>query len=502
MVDAQDLDYATMKVAVIGGGIAGLATATLLSRQGHKVEIFEKNSKTGGRAGVFEAEGFKFDAGPSWYLMPEVFENYFESIDEKVEDHYKLNKLTPAYKVFFDYREPITITGDLDVDAQTFEAIESGAGDKLKQYVDSAEKTYKISVGEFLYNPKLSFSALAKPHLLSSALPLLGLVSQSVDKYISKRFSALELKQILEYPMVFLGASPFKAPAIYHLMSYLDFKQGVYYPSDGITSVIETVDKLAQKNKVKINVNSDVSEIIIKDGEARGVKVDGSIKDFDIVISAADLHFTENKLIKSQSNRTYSQKYWQKKTQGPSALLLYLGVKGKLPKLEHHNLIFVKDWQKNFENIFENKKWPENPSIYICKPSQTDPKVAPSDHENIFVLVPLPANTPSPKDLKLYEDKIIDWIDQNCQTNIAENIVYRKSYGPEDFESDYNSWQGSALGLAHTLDQSAMFRPGVKSKNVSNLFYVGGNVQPGVGLPMCLISAELVAKLVAEENHA
>lgn len=490
-----------MKIAIIGAGIGGMAAATLLSRQGNQVTVYEKNSVAGGRAGVIKEAGFTFDAGPSWYLMPEVFERYFQLVDENPQDYYELRKLSPAYKVFYDYRQPVTIFGDLQKDRKAFNSIEPGSGAKLDKYVLSAERTYKLAMDNFLYDSKFKPAKLARPGVISQLPKLTWHLSQSTSSYVGKIFRAKELQQILSYPMVFLGASPYQAPAMYHLMSYLDFKQGVYYPVGGISKVIEAIERVALKNKVKFEFDSNINKISEKDGVANGVFVNGKFESYDLVISNADLNFTENNLIKNPAHRSFTHKYWSKRVQGPSALLMYLGVKGALPQLEHHNLLFTKHWQENFDDIFKHKQWPKNPSIYVCKPSQTDSSVTKTGHENIFVLVPLPAKVDADEDQEEYASKIIDLMSKELGVeDLAERVVYKKLFGPADFESQYNSWQGSALGLAHTTTQSAMFRPGIKSKKLEGLYYVGANVQPGIGLPMCLISAELVSNAISESQ--
>jgi len=485
-----------MKIGVIGAGIGGLSVAALLAKDGHEVHVYEKNSRPGGRADVFSAEGFTFDAGPSWYLMPEVFERYFSLLERDRNHYYSLTRLVPAYKVFFDYRSPVTITGNLEDDAELFESIEKGSSHQLKKYVESAERTYHTALRHFLYE-NVSYRTFFQTEVIMQTPKLISLLTQNIHSYVSRRFKKKELQQILEYPMVFLGASPFKAPAMYHLMSYIDFKQGVFYPDGGVTSVIHTIEQIAGEYNTNFHYNAEITKIGTKKDIARSLHFkNGSVEDFDIIISNADLHHTEMKLL-SPENRSYDEEFWSKATQGPSALLLYLGIKGTLPALEHHNLFFVEEWKQNFADIFETKKWPKTPSMYVCNPSKTDSTVSPLNTENIFVLVPLPAGTKHNINIDRidrYVDSIIKFIEKQSGCKFSNRIMYKKVFSPSDFETSYNSWLGSALGLSHTLNQSALFRPGIKSKKLKNLYYVGGNVQPGIGLPMCLISAELVYK--------
>jgi phytoene desaturase len=488
-------------VVVIGGGIGGLATAILLSKTGYQVSLYEQLGQLGGRARQFKAAGFTFDMGPSWYLMPGVFEHFFELIGEDITKHLSLERLDPGYKVFYENSRPITITGNLKKDASTFDAIEAGSGKTLENYVARAGKTYHTAVQSFLYTNFSTTSSFINKDTLKSGAFMAKIATTSIDSYVSKYFKDQRLKQILEYPMVFLGASPFNAPALYHLMSYLDFVEGVYYPKGGIYTVIEALIKIAKQNGVKLHTNSPIQSIDIVDGAAGGVRLyGGELVPADVVISNADVHFTETQLLRSQY-QTYPQEYWDKKQNGPSALLMYLGVKGSLPQLEHHNLYFAEDWQQNFSEIFTTKEWPENPSLYICNPSRTDKTVAPAGHENLFVLVPLPARLTKASEAAELSDKYLANIAKILQVpNLNQRIVYKKLFTPTDFANQYNSWQGSALGLSHTLNQSAFFRPKNKSTKVANLYYVGGNTIPGIGLPMCLIGAELIYKRLVNDK--
>lgn len=491
------------QVVIIGSGIGGLATANMLAKAGYSVSVYEKNDQPGGRAGMMEIDGFRFDTGPSWYLMPDVFDHYFSLFGKSTLDELNLIRLSPAYKVFFENNNPVTITSDPDRDAATFESIEPGAGDKLRQYVEKGDDIYRLSLQHFLYTNFTSIRDFTKSDVIRRSRLMAKLALLPIDRYVSKFVSDQRLKQILEYPMVFLGTSPFAAPALYSLMSALDFREGVFYPQGGLYTIIERLVALGKELGVIYHYNSPISKIVTKNGSARGVTLmDGKYVDADIVISNADLHFTETELL-AASERSYPASYWDKKEAGPSALLMYLGLKGKLPELEHHNLFFVDDWKRNFDSIFTDKDLPHPASIYICKPSATDPSVAPKGNENIFVLVPLPAgiNTTA-KQIDKVADLYLDQIEKHMGVNnLRSRLVVKQLFGPHDFESKYNAWQGTALGPSHVLRQSAMFRTPNKSRKVKNLYYVGGSTTPGIGLPMCLIGAELVYKRLAGDKR-
>lgn len=491
------------KAVIIGGGIGGLATSILLAKTGWQVSLYEQQPSLGGRARQFKSKGFTFDMGPSWYLMPQVFAHYFSLIGEDVNDHLKLTKLNPAYKVFFSGHDPVTITGDLEVDTATFESIEKGSGKKLKSYLARAERTYTAAQDSYLYTNFTKPSAFLSRQGFKNGPSMIAQALQPIDKYVSKSFADQRLKQILEYPMVFLGTSPFEAPALYSLMSYMDFVEGVYYPMGGIHEVISSLESIARSSGVSLNTSAPIEQILHEDGRANGVRLkSGDVVQADLVVSNADLHFTETKLLDS-AHQTYPESYWQKKQAGPSALLFYLGIKGELPQLQHHNLYFTDGWKENFDAIFEQKTEPKDGSLYICKPSATDQSVAPAGHENVFVLVPLPAKIMSSKEQAKLERYYMEKLKKILQEPaLEERIVFKKIYGPQDFSDDYHSWQGSALGLSHSLRQSAVFRPRNKSKKLDNLYYVGGSTIPGVGLPMCLIGAELVYKHITNDTSS
>lgn len=491
------------KMVIIGAGIGGLATANMFAKAGYEVHVYEKNDQLGGRAGEKIAEGFRFDTGPSWYLMPGVFEHYFSLFDVSVKDELELQKLTPAYKVFYESHKPLTITGDATIDRELFESEEKGAGEALDSYVRESNEIYQLALKHFLYTNFSDPRDLLKKEVLLRSGTLLKLLTTSVHKRVASFVDSQPLQQILEYPMVFLGSSPFTAPAMYSLMSALDFKEGVYYPKKGIYSIITLLRNIGNSLGVVYHQGSDVERIITEGGYATGIRLtDGQVIDADIVISNADLHHTETRLLEA-GDQSYPEKYWQKKESGISALLLYLGVKGELPQLEHHNLFFVDNWESNFESIYADKDIPKSASLYVCKPSATDQDVAPEGTENLFVLVPLPTGlTLSPKEKDLLAKRFTKQLATSIkQPNLAKRIVYQEVFGPDDFESTYNAWEGTALGVSHLLKQSAFWRTPNKSKKVKGLYYVGGNTMPGVGLPMCLISAELVYKRITGDRR-
>jgi phytoene desaturase len=484
-----------MKIAVIGSGFGGLTAACFLAKAGHHVEVYEKNEMTGGRASVFEAEGFTFDMGPSWYLMPEVFEHFFIQMDEKIEDYLDLVKLDPSYQVFFEGKEaPVTIYSDLTKDAATIERLEPGAGKKLEAYLKKCANLYDIVIKKFLYRsyPTIG-SMLSFENALSGAkMPILS----KMHAYVGKTFKSDEVRKLLQYTLVFLGSSPYNAPAVYSMLTHTDFNQGVFYPQGGIYTVVQAMEAIARKHGVVFHLNTPVTAITTVAGKATGVQLaHGKHVTYDVVVSNADLHFTETHLL-SPPDRTYPESFWKRSVQAPSALLIYLGIKGKVDGLLHHNLYFCKDWKENFAQIFDHPQWPDNPSFYVSAPSKTDACVAPEGDENLFILVPLACGlTYSSTFLEGYADMILRQIETQMHIpGLCQRITYKRLFGPNDFEQRYNSYRGTGLGLAHTFSQTGPFRPDLRSKKVSNLFYTGANVHPGIGMPVCLISGELTAQ--------
>lgn len=489
----------TKKVVIIGAGYGGLALANLLAKAGYEVAVYEKNPSAGGRIQAVKQDGFTFDLGPSWYLMPEIFEQYYQLFDRSAEQELDLVRFSPGYKVWSEGYEPLIIQGDVDKDMATFEAIESGAGEKLQRYVARSSQVYEVAVKHALYNNFTRVSDVLQWPLLRQLPTMLPLVWRTLDAHVSRWFRDLRLKQLLEYHMVFLGSSPFQAPAVYSLMSHLDFRSGVYYPRRGMMELADSMERLGRSLGVKYHYNSPVKQIVLDGHQATGIELmNGEHIAADLVISAADIHHTETKLLPPAA-RSYSEKYWQKRQPGPGALLVSLGVKGSLSNLQHHNLYFVRNWRENFAAIYETGTVPEHASLYVCNPSKTDPDLAPPGHENLFVLLPLPAGVKlTPEQEVSCKDKIIQILaEMTGEPDIPKRIVSQLVYGPEQFGEQFNAWQYNAFGgESHLLRQSVIFRTRNRSKKVSNLYYVGAGTLPGIGLPMCLISAQLTYKRI------
>ncbi|MDH3011260.1 phytoene desaturase family protein [Gordonia alkanivorans] len=513
---------ARKRIAVIGGGVAGLSTAALLAHDGHDVEVIEKNDDLGGRAGLWSKDGFRFDTGPSWWLMPEVFDHYFEMLGTSTKEQLDLVRLDPGYRVFFGENgsdePPLDIFGDYERNREVFENIEPGAGAALDSYLQTARQAYDLAVERFLYTSFDSTRAFLSLPVLKNAPTLAKLLTRSLQSFISSKVSDRRLQQVLGYPAVFLGSSPERTPSMYHLMSWMDLADGVRYPQGGFTTLVDALERVARERGVVIHTGTAATSVLTRKRPGRrlrrraevvGVRVqtaDGGTRDLpaDIVVGAADMHHLETKLLPGDL-QTFPERYWKRATSGPGAVLAYLGVSGELPELAHHSLYFTEDWKTNFDAIFESPtRVPDPASLYVCKPSATDDSVAPDGHENVFVLVPVPPdpglghggmNGAGDPDIEKVADRAIAMIGQwSGVPDLADRIVVRRTVGPADFVDNVNSWCGGALGPAHTLRQSAFLRSTNRSRKVEGLYYAGSSTRPGIGLPMCLISAELIRK--------
>ncbi|WJZ03325.1 phytoene desaturase family protein [Corynebacterium freiburgense] len=504
------------RTIVIGGGVAGLATAALLAHQGHHVTLVEQNKEFGGRAGRFSAHGFTWDTGPSWYLMPEAFEHFFAQLGTSAAAELDLVRLDPAYRVFPENHAPIDIrTGHA---AELFESFEPGAGKKLTKYLRNAERTYHTAIEFFLYTTFSSIRPYIRLKLLRHGGTLIRLLTTNLKSWVDKQFSHPILRQILQYPAVFLSSSPANTPAMYHLLSHTDLTEGVFYPRGGFLAFVDTLQRLAERSGAELRTECKVEEIICDPGFAtgrrhavRGVRIRTSHDKAetlyaDNVVSCADLHHTENNLLEP-GFRSYPQRYWKHRDPGISVVVALLGIKGPLPEFTHHQLLLSQDWETDFRAIFTEGK--ASQSIYISKTSASDPAMAPEDCENLFILIPVAANPEighgsvfqadglaSPQVDNII-DSTLDLISQRAGIpDLHERILSRHSIGPGDYQQQFNAWHGNAIGLAHTLKQSAFLRGSNASRKVSGLYYAGATTVPGVGLPMCLISAENVLKRI------
>ncbi|RZK11941.1 MAG: phytoene desaturase [Flavobacterium sp.] len=481
-------------IKVIGSGFSSLAGACYLAKAGHQVTVYEKNATIGGRARQLKKEDFTFDIGPTWYWMPDVFERFFADFGKKPSDYYELKKLSPAYQVYFGIDEFVMISDNLEEIKATFETIEKGSGKVLQGFMDEAKSNYDIAIKDLVYRPGVSPMELITVETAMKVGQFFG----NISKNVRKKFKNQKLVQILEFPVLFLGAKPSDTPSFYSFMNYADFGLGTWHPKNGMYSVIQAIEKLAIELGVTIKTDSNISKILVKDEEAYGLIVNGEFVEADVVLSGADYHHTETLL--DEKHRAYSEKYWESRVFAPSSLLFYVGFDKKIENVEHHSLFFDVDFDVHASDIYDNPKWPENPLFYASFPSKTDSNSAPEGKESAIFLIPLAPGIEDTEALRnQYFEKIVTRLERLTQQNLKENIIFKESFCKNDFVEQYNSYKGNAYGMANTLLQTAFLRPKLKSKKVKHLYFTGQLTVPGPGVPPALISGKLVAELI--EKH-
>ncbi len=484
------------KVIVIGSGFAGLSAATSLAQAGYEITILEKNSVPGGRARQFVAEGFTFDMGPSWYWMPDVFEQYFAQFGKKPADYYDLVRLDPSYSIIFGKDDVMNVPARLDDLYALFERYEPGSSANLKKFLAEAEYKYRVGMSEFVHKPSLSILEFADWRIVASLFRLQ--MFSSISNSVRKLFKNEQLIQMLEFPVLFLGATPENTPAMYSLMNHADLALGTWYPMGGMFKIIEGMVRLAEEQGVQIRLNENVQSIYVPNGHATKVITQNAEYEADVVVGGADYHHVEQQLLPEHS-RQYNEKYWDKRVMAPSSLLFYLGVNKKLDNLHHHNLFFDTDFKQHAIEIYDQPQWPSNPLFYVCAPSVTDASVAPAGCENLFILIPLAPDLEDSEALRAqYFEVVMTRLENLTGQEIRKHIVYQRSFAHNDFKQDYNAYKGNAYGLANTLLQTAFLKPRLRSRKVSNLFYTGQLTTPGPGMPPSLISGQVVAKEIAK----
>lgn len=482
-------------IKIIGSGFSALAAACYLAKEGNKVTIYEKNSTIGGRARQLKKDGFTFDIGPTWYWMPDVFERFFNDFGKKPSDYYELIKLSPAYQVYFGVNEFVTIADNLPEIISTFESIEKGSGEKLASFMKEAQSNYDIAIKDLVYRPGVSPLELITVETALKVNQFFG----NISKDIRRRFKNKKLVQILEFPVLFLGAKPSDTPSFYNFMNFADFGLGTWHPKNGMYSVVLAMEKLAKELSVTINVNSNIEKIEVTDGKATALVVNGERVSADIILSGADYHHSETLL--DEKHRAYSEKYWEKKTFAPSSLLFYVGFDKKITNVEHHSLFFDVDFDVHAQDIYDKPKWPKEPLFYASFPSKTDSNSAPEGKEAAIFLIPLAPGLNDTNELReTYFEKIMTRLEKLTEQSLKNNVIFKESFCVNDFIKDYNSYKGNAYGMANTLLQTAFLRPKLKSKKVKSLYFTGQLTVPGPGVPPALISGKLVADLIKKHR--
>ena len=484
------------KIIVIGSGFSSLSAACYLAKHGYDVTVLEKNKTVGGRARQYKKDGFVFDIGPTFYWMPDVFERFFNDFDKSTSDYYKLEKLNPAYQIYFGKNDSISISDNLDDIKKTFEAIESGSGNKLQKFIDKAHANYNIAIKDLVYKPGENVFEIinSKPFLKLHEFILT--IKNQVSGYVKNE----KLQKILEFPVLFLGAKPSNTPSFYNFMNYADFKLGTWHPKGGMYEVVKAMTTLAKSLGVNIVTESEVTNIELNNNKVTGVKTNNNAFECDILLSGADYHHTESLLPSKQ--RQYSETYWDKKTFAPSALLFYVGFNKKLKNVSHHTLFFDTDFEEHAETIYDTKKWAEKPLFYASFPSITDDSSAPHNNESGIFLIPIAPDIEDTNDIREhYFSQLMERVETITGESLKEHVLFKESYCVNNFKEDYHSYKGNAYGLANTLLQTHVLRPKLKSKKVNNLYFCGQLTVPGPGVPPSLISGKIVSDLIKKYHQ-
>ncbi len=482
------------KITIIGSGFSALAASCYLAQSGHDVTVFEKNPTIGGRARQLKIDGFTFDMGPSWYWMPDVFERFFADFGKKTSDYYELIKLSPAYRVYYGIDDFITIADNLTDIIIAFETIEKGSGKILKEFMAEAKSNYDIAIKDLVYRPGVSPLELVTVQTAKKV----GQFFSNISKDVRNKFKNERLIQILEFPVLFLGAKPSDTPSFYSFMNYADFGLGTWHPKTGMFDVVGAMESLALELGVKFQTNATIEKIIVDNKTAKALLVNGKMIASDLILSGADYNHTETLL--DQEHRVYSEKYWDSRVFAPSSLLFYVGFNKKIENISHHALFFDVDFYQHAKDIYDQPQWPKEPLFYANFPSLTDNTAAPEGMESGFFLVPLAPGINDTDALREeYFDKIMARFEALTQQSVKNNIIFKKSFCKNDFVSEYNSYKGNAYGMANTLLQTAFLRPKLKSKKVTNLYFTGQLTVPGPGVPPALISGKLVSELINKQ---
>ena len=484
------------KAVVIGSGFAGLAAACVLAARGHAVTVLEKNAQAGGRARAFSAAGYTFDMGPSWYWMPEVFEDFFALFGKSVRDYYTLERLDPPFTIHFGPGESLAVPDDVEGLRRLFERLEPGSAPRLDRFLREAAYKYEVGMGRMVHQPGLSLREFADWSLARGLFRLH--LFQSFNRYVRKFFRHPWLIRLLEFPVLFLGGMPSNTPALYSLMNHAELVLGTWYPQGGMHRIVAGMVELARSLGVEIETGVPVERIRVEGGRAAGAEAGGRLWPADAVIAAADYHHVEQTLLEERYRR-YSPRYWDSRVLAPSSLLYYLGVDGRLDGLGHHTLFFDEDLERHADELYRRPRWPSRPLFYACCPSRTDPTVAPAGKENLFLLIPVaPGLAEEEGRADAYLDLVLGRLERLTGQRVRGRVEYRRDYGVSDFGADYNAFKGNAYGLANTLRQTAMLKPSLVSPKVGNLYFAGQLTLPGPGVPPSLISGQIAARQALE----
>lgn len=469
----------------------------MLAKRGHEVNVFEKNTTIGGRARQFEAEGFTFDMGPSWYWMPEIFDQFYAQFGYVTSDFYDLKRLDPSYTVVFN-NEIISIPASIDELCELFESFEKGSARKLKQFLEEAKYKYKAGMETYVWKSGKSWLEFVDIEVFKSMFKLKMLTS--VSSQIRNLFSDQRIIKILEFPVLFLGAKPSNTPALYTLMNHADIGLGTWYPMGGMNKIVQAFMQICKEQGVTFHTDSEVESFNYNNNTISSLNIKSkSSYDTDVVIASADYYHIDQNVLKPKFSQ-YSSSYWHSRKLAPSSVLFYIGLDRKIPNIHHHTLFFDADFDTHAHEIYSSHEWPSDPLFYVCSPSATDSSVAASGNENLFILMPISTELEdSESQVNKYFKVICDRFKKLYDIDISKHLLFKKNFSISDFKSEYNSFKGNAYGLANTLMQTGPLKPKMKSSKISNLYYTGQLTVPGPGVPPSIISGQVVASLINNE---
>lgn len=487
-------------VIVIGAGFSGLAASASLAAKGYDVTVLEKNSTPGGRARQFSRQGFTFDMGPSWYWMPEVFEDFFSHFNKKVSDYYILDRLDPSYKIHFGPDDEVVLPASLEGIYNLYDSIEPGSSVNLKKFLTEGEYKYKTGMGEFVSKPSHSVSEYMHWKILKAGIRLN--MFSSFGSYTRRYFKSEKIRRMLEFPVLFLGGTADTTPALYSLMNYSDMVQGTWYPRGGMYKVVEAMESLAREQGVRFVYDAEVTSVKLENNRIVSLETSTGSYSSDFVVASGDYQYMEQQLL-PETHRKYQESYWDKRVLSPSSLIFYMGFDTRIPKLDHHTLLFDEDFEEHAKSIYGNPSWPENPSIYISCTSKTDPGVAPEGHENVFVLIPVATGLEDTEEIRSrYLELVMMRLERYTGQKLREHMVFMRSYAHRDFEQDYHAYKGNAYGLANTLMQTAFLKPSMRNPKVKNMMFAGQLTVPGPGVPPAIISGQIAAEEIHKLNKS
>lgn len=489
-------------VIIVGAGIGGLCSAVRLLKDGFDVTIFEKEALVGGRANRIVQDGYKFDTGPTLLMMTDVLYDTFSYCDKNLDDYMELVQLEPNYRVTFADHTNITVSSNLVKFQKELRRFDSKAPEQFYKYFSDVAQMYRISRSQFIDK---NFDKLSEFINLRSGSKLLRKRGLSkLWNFVGHYFDDIRLRQLFSFQSMYLGVSPYEAPAIYSVVSYMETGLGIWYPKGGMYQLSIALEKLVKDMGGQINTSSPVEKVIIEDKKATGVMLgaDKNVRS-DIVLCNSDLVYSYQELLPSSIKYKSNFKKPEQLKQASSALLFYFGVDHSLEGMLHHNVYLCSDFKSNLEQIFDQKKLPKDPSFYTYIPTKTDPKLAPKGKNILYILVPVPnleGKNDWDKGIQTIKSKILSRLKSEYGIDITKSIETERIFTPQEFQSKFNLTSGSAFGLTHHFFQSGYFRPHNVSRKIKNLYFVGASTYPGGGIPMVTLSAKLVVERIIKDN--